>query len=48
MYGGKQDAEEIKKYRHDIRFDLAMRIQYVIHDNDQSQCHKAGRYRILA
>ena len=24
IYGGKQDAEEIKKYRHDIRFDLAM------------------------
>ena len=26
IYGGKQDAEEIKKYRYDIRFDLAMRI----------------------
>ena len=24
IYGGKQDAEEIKKYRYDIRFDLAM------------------------
>jgi len=24
IYGGKRDAEEIKKYHHDIRFDLAM------------------------